>query len=202
MKLEVNELRKSIKTKYEQIAIVDGLNSQIIRGHIPAISFIVENEITLFLNKIMKKGYLFFIDCTIGEHRPDLIIVNEKTNQCELIIEIKSNMGYCRNIKTQIKKYLEQIEWLENNCKIIYYQYIDGDRKKYEKHIEKSRNIKMILISLTSHNCSNENHNINKKELENVEIKYFNLFDGWYNDLKENEINQLIEWLGKYSYLR
>ena len=100
MKIEdaINELVSYIKKVYEQINNKVGQN--IYRGHLRSISTDIEDGIALFLSKILPEGYKLFLDSSIHvdgvNFRPDVLVVNDK-NECYAMIEIKANMGWCRD---------------------------------------------------------------------------------------------------------
>lgn len=100
MKIEdaINELVSYMKKVYEQINNKVGQN--IYRGHLRSISTDIEDGIALFLSKILPEGYKLFLDSSIHvdgvNFRPDVLVVNDK-NECYAMIEIKANMGWCRD---------------------------------------------------------------------------------------------------------
>ena len=74
----ISELKNSIERNYKELLLQEDIrNNYIIRGHVPSVSYMVENENTRFLSKIIKKEYLFYIDCTVNKISQDLLIVNK-----------------------------------------------------------------------------------------------------------------------------
>ena len=203
MEKYINELKINIERQYDKLLLQEDIKKNcIIRGHVPTVSCMVENEITNFLSDLIKKDYIFYIDCTVNKKRPDLLVVNKETNKCELIIEIKSNMGYCRKIN-DASKFIKELEYFKKNdkIKVTYYEYTGGNKESKYQIISKNDDVKMIFLVLTSDNCNEENHIYNRIILNKNDIQYFTLFSGWYNDLKINEVNKLCEWLDANGFL-
>lgn len=124
-------------------------------------------------------------------NRPDLLVINEK-NEVVAMIEIKSNMGWCRNAKDVIdnivandKKFQEvgmlRCEFSREDSQIVTYK----------------DNVKLFLIALTESNCSSKKHQLNKVYAKTIKVSQFNLFSGWYDHLEDCEIEEFASELLK-----
>ena len=198
-------LSEKIRKKYEEQKNQGDLNSNnIFRGHIPSVSSIIENEIALFLREELNKKYKYYIDYGIQKHRPDLLVVDEN-NTIKYIIEIKSNIGYCREIKGDYLKKLKEERELFRKNEIINISYTTKDGKKATKNeveVKGNPDVKMFFIILTSDNASLKYHENNIKNLKKENIGYYVLFKNWYGDLDfridetiENDGIKLLEFL-------
>jgi len=197
MEKAIEKLIKKLRENYDNNGIIDRkYDNKIIRGHKVAMSSIIENELAIFLSEILDEKYQFLIDWTVNNRRPDLLIINTENNKCELIIEIKSNMGYCRKLsQSQLNDLVNEREMFKNSITIKSKE----SNKDNPQSISGNKNIKLIFVSSTSDNSSEENHITNKKELKKYNIEYFCLFEGWYDNLKQKEIQDFIESIKKYG---
>lgn len=187
MKIEdaINDLVSYIKKVYDQTSNKVGQN--IYRGHLRSISTDIEDGIALFVSNILPDEYKFFLDSSIHVDgvniRPDLLVVNDK-NECYAMIEIKANMGWCRDatnvIDYIVSNHNKFIKETTLNCKFS---------KESTQSIIYGLNTKLYLISLTDGNCNAEKHDNNKAYASSVGIKQFNLFSGWYGELILCEID-------------
>lgn len=190
IKTAIEETKKYIYKSYEATEMKIGPN--IYRGHLRALSTEIEDSIALFVTNILPncKAFLdpsIYLDGT--NNRPDLLIVDEN-NDVFAMIEIKSNMGWCRNAKSVIDNIINndlkfrnegklKCEFSREESQTIYY----GDK------------VKLFLIALTDGNCSTKNHIINKQYAKTTKVYQFNLFSGWYGELEDCEIKDFAEAL-------
>lgn len=180
----IDSLKQHIAKKY--IQNTKKIKTNIYRGNSRSLSSDVEEEIAIFCKTIMPKKYKYYIDVSIHEggknHKPDLLIVNTN-GEVVAMIEIKANMGYCRNAGAVIDK-------LHNNDKVfkekneLLFKIHDGNKA----NVKYGNNVKLFLIALTRENCDKNSHKKNRLNASKASIKYFTLFDGWYDNLSNNEI--------------
>ena len=165
----------------------------IIRGHRTAMSATIEDNIALLIKNVLPDNYKIFIDPSITinkkTYRPDIMIINNKQH-VKAMLEIKANIGYCRNAKKELKK-------LENKHK-KFYKCTKLKCSLSEKEVIYSKNTKCFFIVYSSDNCGDkENHEINKLYAKNLNIPYLVLFDGWYNNSTNRDIETFIKEIKK-----
>ena len=103
---EIEELKTYIKNKYEETRqVVEGnKGSEIYRGHSRSLSTDIEDAIAIFISKLLPSCKVF-IDPSIyiggKNNRPDILII-DKNNKTIGMVEVKSNMGWCRDAKDVI----------------------------------------------------------------------------------------------------
>ncbi len=191
---EKAELKDSIKFFYK--ATKERLNDRVIRGHSRSISTDIENCITLFLYKLLPEGFRYYLDPTVKANghtsRPDLLIIDD-SNSVFAFVEIKSNMGYCRDAQPVIDKMIENDEnyRAESNLKCEF----SSEEESYT--VTYTNKVKKMLISLTKDNCKDEKHDNNKSYAQSKGVSYYNLFTKWYDELEDYEIDSLIEEIQK-----
>ena len=188
---EINKLIKNVQEKYKVNGEIEkNYSDKIVRGHKCSMSTIIENEVTKFLCNILDDKYKYYIDFTINKRRPDLLIVNANTNQCELIVEIKANMGYCRTFdKSMVDNFVNERKIFKNSVKIKQNDENDND---IFIPISGNKDVKMMLVSFTKNNASQNKHDKIKNKLNKKDIGYYKLFDNWYNGLVESEIRNFV----------
>ena len=186
----INELKKSINQVLLDTKKV--LNFNITRGHTRSISSDIEDHTAIFISKILKQKFNLYLDPSIKTedktHRPDLLIVNE-AQEVVAMIELKANMGYCRDASEVIDKMLQVDKLFSNEKELVCKFSGTNDERKVVKY---SKNVKLFLISFTEDNCSLKNHAKNKKYANANNISHFNLFSGWYDNLVEKDIDDFI----------
>lgn len=153
----VEKLKLYIYTSYK--STYQKIDSNIYRGHLRSLSTEIEDGIALFISGILS-GYKVFIDPSIHidgkNNRPDLLVVNND-NLVFAMIEIKSNMGWCRNASNVINNIIA------NNEKFSNKQFLECEFSRDEKQIVfYGKDVKLFLISFTNGNCSENKHEINK----------------------------------------
>ena len=181
----INNLKDNIKKIY--VSSKETKNKNIYRGHLRSISTDIEDEIAYFIMSILSEGYKIYLDPSIyiddQNHRPDLLILNNE-NEIKCLIEIKSNMGWCRDAKDVIKKISENDKLYKRERKLLCKFSTTENNDVYYN------DVKLFLISLTSGNCCNSNHEANKIKAEKENCNYYMLFDGWYNELENRDIEE------------
>ena len=181
----IEKLKSKIKYAYNETKKTLGDN--IYRGHSRAISSDIEDGIALFISRLQPSCKIFLdpsihIDHKI--HRPDLLVINNK-NEVIAMVEIKANMGWCRNASGVIQKILSE-DLIFKNKRTINCEF--SNNRSYDTSY--SNNVKLFLISLTKGNCSDKNHKSNKEYSNANNVYQFNLFDGWYDSLINCEIEE------------
>lgn len=190
---KINELIIYIKNIYDVVNNKIGPN--IFRGHLRSISTDIEDGIALFISKIIPDNYKVFLDPSIHvdktNNRPDLLVIDDK-NEAVAMIEIKANMGWCRDATNVLN------DIVNNHKKFINAKTLQCEfSRETTQDIKYSSNTKLYLISLTDGNCNAEKHNKNKIYAASVGVKQYNLFSGWYGNLVPCEINDFIDDLLK-----
>lgn len=184
MKQAILELKNRIFEIYKSTQ--EPLNNNIYRGHLRSISTDIEDSIAVFVSNLLPETYCLILDPSIyvdgKNNRPDLLIVNDK-QEVIAMIEIKANMGWCRNAQWVLK------DMVENNNKFISAKTLLCEISNGEnKEVSYGSNVPMFLISLTDGNCSESKHEANKNTADELGIKHYLLFSGWYGGLKDKDI--------------
>lgn len=192
IKKAITNIKEYIYTAYAKTYQKTAPN--IFRGHLRGLSTDIEDAIALFISNIMP-NHKVFIDSSIyverKNNRPDILVVNEN-NEVVTMVEIKANMGWCRNAKDVIddivvndKKFQDvgtlRCEFSREDSQIVTYK----------------DNVKLFLISLTDGNCSSKQHLLNKAYAKTTKVSQFNLFSGWYDHLENCEIEEFTKELLK-----
>lgn len=193
MKIEqaIEILKKRVKKVYNKSRCQ--VAKRIYRGHSANMSAAIENEIALFLQSILPKNYEFYMDPSIKidkTHRPDILIIDNKKN-VKAIIELKSNMGYCRNAKEVLNK-LKSIHniFIKEKHLICSFSLKDESDKSITKKIFYPKNTKCFFVIYTGRNCPEKYHKNNRKIAKKKELKYFILFNEGYDNSQKCEIEQ------------
>lgn len=186
------------------------LETQVFRGHVESMSVYFEDEFTKFISEVLNdKSYKFYIDYTIGTRRPDLLIT--KNNKLVACIELKCNMGYCRDNVKKINESVKEVKTLMDKEELQIFstrqiKYLKNNINKFEedeikkqienetknsgsmilhKTIKGTKNVMCMLISLTTSNISCKKLD-NFTAEENV-FSFISLFNGWYYELERDE---------------
>ena len=182
---EISDLKKYIEKAYQ--STYAKISPNIFRGHLRAISADIENGIAMFTASILPQHKLFLdVSIHVGgkNNRPDLLIINER-NEVVAMVEIKANMGYCRNAQAVIDNIIA------NNNQFRDKGTLECEFSREERQtVSYKDNVKLFLISLTEQNCTASNHASNKFYAASKGVKQFNLFSGWYENLSDCEISQ------------
>lgn len=174
-----NYIYKSYKATYEKIG------PNIYRGHLRALSTEIEDGIALFVSNILPDCKVF-LDSSIHidgkNNRLDILVINEN-NEVVAMIEIKSNMGWCRNAKWVID------DIVSNDSKFQAAANLHCEFSREDsKQVTYGDNVKLFLIALTDGNCTAKNHAANKAYAATTKVHQYNLFSGWYGELYECEV--------------
>lgn len=200
---DINSLMEEIKQTWQDTKSDEIFKeyNNIKRGHMRSISTDVENIVAMFISKILGKGFNIYIDPTISikskedekkrAHRPDILII--KNGHVIALIELKTNMGFCRKVKEiedvidKITK-MDEIFSVKENIECMFSKYDDDGNAAAEKEKDevdyKKENVKKFLIALTSSNGpKNEISFKNRNYAKEKNVKHYILFDGWYGRL-------------------
>jgi hypothetical protein len=187
----IDVLRNSISTVFNDTK--RKLSPNIYRGHSRSISTDIEDLITIFISNVLPKNYKFLLDASIHvdgkNNRPDLLIANEN-NEVIAMIELKSNMGYCRDATSVINEITENHNKFFNATNLIC-KFSDDEQQL----VTYNQDVELFLISLTSDNCSTDNHQNNKAFATSKGVNYFNLFSGWYGGLLDKDVYAFLSTL-------
>jgi len=179
----IKELKNYIYLSYKTTSEKIGPN--IYRGHLRSLSTEIEDGIALFITNLFPE-YKVFLDSSIyiegKNNRPDLLVVDENNNAVAMI-EIKANMGWCRNAERVIDDLIANDDkFIKERSLYCIFSREEGQTITYED------NVKLFLIALTDGNCSARNHSANKAYAVTREVHQYNLFSGWYGELFDCEI--------------
>lgn len=169
------------------------LKTNIYRGHSRSISTDIEDAIAIFISDILPEDeYKILSDPSIyinhKNHRPDLLVIN-KNNEVTLLIEIKANMGWCRDASNVLN------DMIKNDSIFKREIQLKCEFSKKEAITVLYKNPKLLLVALTDGNCSKEKHLKNKDYAKSINIYQFNLFSGWYGNLSNNEISDFYDFI-------
>ena len=185
----IEKLKKFIFDASENTKIKIGDNVK--RGHLRSLSTEVEDGVAVFLLDILPDGYKAYVDPSIKvdnkTHRPDILII-DKNNNVKILVETKTNMGWCRNATEECEKILHKHDEMVRKGAITC-TFSD----KTTANVNYSTNVSIFLVSFTDDNCSADKHKRNRIVAESNSIKYFCLFSGWYDELKNLEIQQFAD---------
>lgn len=185
----VDDLKEGIKNIWEETR--NNIKTNIIRGHSRSISTDVENQIALFISEVLGNTVKIFIDPSITikgkTYRPDLLVV--RGSDVIALVEIKANMGWCRNASSVIDEELvKRHEVFSGNDIVCKFSITETSEKVFY-----GESVNLYLIALTSANGGKlEDNNNNKAYAEKYGVKHYILFDGWYDKLKTRDIEDFI----------
>ena len=165
------------------------LNDRVYRGHSRSISTDIEDSIALLIYDIIPNDYYLILDPSIyvnkQNHRPDLLIVNGE-NKVVGLVEIKANMGWCRNASGVLNNLKKEDNIFKEN-KILKCK-LSSDNSKEVNYPD---DVKLFLVALTGENGGGESrHQTNKENAQALNIKHFILFDGWYDALRNRDAEE------------
>lgn len=193
-KTAVEQLKNSIKDAWTTTRTAPRGNIK--RGHTRSLSTDVEDQVAAFVSDILGEGYELYIDSSVyikQTHRPDLLVVKDR--KAVALIEIKSQMGWCRDVSGVIENEILRMhkafsEQGEITCKF--------STDKSSELINYEENVKCFLVSLTSQNGGNDQQmKANKDNAAKQGVLFHVLFDGWYDDLQEKDVYQFAEMISK-----
>ncbi len=187
----IDNLKQYIEAIYNRTGEKIGAN--IYRGHLRSISTDIEDGIAIFVAGILPDSYKILIDASIHvdgkNNRPDLLIVDGE-NRVKALVEIKANMGWCRNASRVIDHIIS------NDAKFIKQKNLSCEfSKDDELDITYHEGVKRFLIALTNENCTAKDHQANQAYASANGVSYYCLFSGWYNSLSNFEIAEFAEKL-------
>ena len=120
-------------------------------------------------------------------NRPDLLVINNK-QEAVAMIEIKANMGWCRNASDVLNDIVNNDNQFKEAQNLLC-EISNDDSKEVIYH----PGVKLFLISLTDGNCPEKKHQINKRLADSFGVKHYLLFSGWYDDLNNRDIEQFAD---------
>lgn len=180
----VQELKSYIEASYAKT--MEPLAPGIVRGHLRSISTDIEYGIALFVSHVLPEGYKLLLDPSIHvdgvNNRPDLLVVDE-SNAVKAMIEIKANMGWCRNASGVLD------DIVSNDAKFKSQGRLSCEFSKEETiEVFYGEGVKLFLVALTDSNCTEKKHIANKAYANSVGVHQYNLFSGWYGGLTPLEV--------------
>lgn len=197
MKIEkaIDNLRDYINKKYKETKNINTIRTNImVRGHLRSLSTEIEDGIAFFLLDILPNGYKAFVDASVRvgskTHRPDILIIDDRNN-VKALVEVKTNMGWCRNASKEIDKILEKHVEMSSKENVIC-KFSNNP----EVEVSYSKDVPVYLVAFTSKNCGDSQHEDNRDKANAKNVKYHCLFSGWYDEeLEPLEINTFAEEL-------
>lgn len=97
-------------------------------------------------------------------------------------------MGWCRNANEVINKLIDTDKLFKNKTKLCCKLSEENSRIVYY-----GNNVKLFLVSLTTGNCKEYYRKNNKEYAQSFNIFHFNLFEEWYDSLKNYEIYNFVD---------
>ena len=186
MKEKINNLIQFVHDAHEETRKT--LSDKIIRGHLRVLSAEIEDGIAFFVSEIIPSEYKVLLDPSIninGENnRPDLLLIDQNNN-VKALMEIKSNMGWCRNSQSVADKIINKDKLFSAKSTLVC---------KFKEHdsieVKYGNNVPLYLIALTSKNCPQKRHDDNKVITKEKGVRHYLLFKNWYHSLEELEIEK------------
>lgn len=174
----IDALKKYILQEFQKTKIT--IRPNLHRGHLRALSTEIEDGIAAFILDVLPEGYKVYVDASVRvgkkTHRPDILIVDDNAN-VKALVEVKTNMGWCRDASAEIDKILfkhnEMVSIGTITCKFSNDATVTAS---YEN------NVPVFLVAFTSENCGNSRHDNNRNVAKSKNVKYYCLFSGWYGD--------------------
>lgn len=186
--MSIQQLVNNIHSIY--MATKKPISNNVWRGHSRSISADIEDQIALMIADSLPNGYELYLDPSVtinGRlHRPDLIIVDPNKN-VSAIIEIKANMGWCRDASNVINNMVALNQSFCNAGRLTVRTLSKVDTVTY------SNTVKMFLISLTDNNCGDSAYSNNQAIANKNNIKHYCLFTGWYDNLIEKDVGLFLK---------
>lgn len=174
----------------------ENIDDNIFRGHTRSISTDVEDLIAKYISDVLEKEVFIFIDTSVRvdnkTHRPDLLIV--KDDKVVALLEIKSNMGWCRDAKKVIDEELVNRDKAFRGTGTIECKFSGTDKES--KNVIYDGDVKLFLIALTAQNGgSQEKTDKNKTYARKRRVSHYLLFNKWYDKLEDRDIDAFAEEL-------
>ena len=191
---EITELKSRIKKIWTQTRT--NISENIKRGHTRSISTDVEDSIALFISAVLDNKVSIYIDPSISvggkTHRPDLLIVKDGT--IIALVEIKANMGWCREAKTVIDNEIVDKHVLFSKEKTLKCKFSNEELTE----VEYKKDAALFFIALTAQNGGEEEQIQNNISYAlSKGVNHYLLFDGWYDTLKNRDIEKFADALCK-----
>ena len=164
------------------------LKPNIHRGHLRSISTDIEDGIALFISNFLPEGFNVYLDPSIyfdgKTYRPDLIVADSHGNACAMI-EIKANMGWCRDAKPVVDELLKKSLLFRKERKI---RCKLSNENELVATVNYENEAPLFILSFTDGNCGKEEHKKNKDYANQNGVKLLFLFSGWYNSLENKDV--------------
>lgn len=187
--IAIENLRKRIFSIYKDTR--EPLHNNIYRGHSRSISTDIEDSIALLFSELLPDNYCLILDPSIyvdgSNNRPDLLVINDR-NEVAAMIEIKANMGWCRNASSVLNNIIDNDNQFRK-AQTLLCEISNGDNLNPSYH----NGVKLFLISLTDSNCPEKKHQCNKQLANSLGVSHYLLFSGWYDVLNNRDIEQLVD---------
>ena len=106
------------------------------------------------------------------------------------MIEIKANMGWCRNANGVIDDIVVNNQKFQQEGQLVC-EFSNGQ----SQIVTYGQRVHLFLIALTENNCQQKWHINNKNYAQNRGVFQYNLFSGWYGSLQNLEIDQFAQVL-------
>ncbi len=183
----IASLKKYILQEYQKTKA--SIRPNLYRGHLRVLSSEIEDGIAAFLLDILPENYKIYVDSSVRvgrkTHRPDILVV-DNNDKVRALVEVKANMGWCRDASGEIDKILDKHKDMISNgaitCKFSHEATVTAVY---------GVDVPVFLVSFTNENCGLGHHNANRMIACSKNIKYYCLFSGWYDDeLSEAEIEE------------
>ncbi len=175
----IDSLKKYILQEFQKTKIT--IRPNLHRGHLRALSTEIEDGIAAFLLDILPEEYKVYVDASVRvgrkTHRPDILVVDEN-DKVKALVEVKTNMGWCRDASAEIDKILfKHNEMVSNGTITCKFSNDATVTASYENSVP------VFLVAFTSENCGSSRHENNRNVAKSKNVKYYCLFSGWYGDV-------------------
>ncbi len=169
------------------------LAPNIARGHLRSISTDIEDAIALFVADLIPQGCSIMLDPSVHvggkNNRPDMLVVRPDGSVAAMV-EIKANMGWCRNASEVID------DIVENDSKFkkegtLYCEFSNEPDAK----VSYGDGVALFLVSLVDGNGPQKKHDLNKDYARSKGVRQLNLFSGWYDSLTALEADAFADGL-------
>ena len=206
----ISELKNNVKTTYNKelhaIRKLEKVNN-ILRGHIPSMSSMVEDEIAKFILKVTSQKWKIYLDSSISvktnqnktkTFRPDMLLLDEKGN-VKAIFEIKTSMGYYRDAIKVIEKLINMHKAFIKTQYLLCSFSRKGKEKAIKQEVIYQKDVQRFIITYSDNACDEKHHTQNKANAKKKGICHFILFNGWYddNEMRYDDMSNFIKQLKK-----
>lgn len=174
----IDSLKNYIATEFANTKKT--IRNNLHRGHLRALSTEIEDGIAAFLSDILPSDYQIYVDSSVRvgskTHRPDILVI-DKAGKVRALVEVKTNMGWCRDASAELDKILfKHSEMISNGtitCKF------SNEASAFATY---TANVPVFLVAFTNENCGTRKHKANRSIADAKNVKYYCLFSGWYGD--------------------